>query len=87
MEVWSAVVRFNEHLEKLWWEQVGLVQACSEEGWTYCTFPISPRRSFAGPTDRNDSRRHSADPQGVRLAAAEKLYTWLVRSPRNARAP
>src|SRR5215212_9299373 len=31
VEVWSAVLRFNENLEKLWWEQVGLPQACLSE--------------------------------------------------------
>ncbi|MPZ14453.1 MAG: glycosyltransferase [Chloroflexi bacterium] len=44
IEVVSALRRFGEHFESLWWEQVGIVRACQKENINLLHFPY-----FAAP--------------------------------------
>jgi len=88
VEVWSAVVRFNEHLEKLWWEQVGLVQACAKEGVDLLHIPY-----FAAPLVSpvpTVVTIHDVIPLILKEYAwrrQSKAYTWLVsESAKHARA-
>lgn len=88
VEGWSAVVRFNENLEKLWWEQVGLPHACYTEGVDLLHNPYFAAPVFCPlPTVVTI---HDVIPLILKEYAwrrQSRAYTWLVsQSAKRARA-
>ena len=79
VEVATALARAGENLEKLWWEQVGLVQAARKESIDLLHCPY-----FAGPLLSPFPRVitiHDVIPYVLREYAwrkASKAYFWLV---------
>lgn len=88
VEVWSAVARFNENIEKLWWEQFGLLQACQKESidLLHCPYFAAPLFS-PYPTIVTI---HDVIPlilPEYRWRRQSHAYTWLVsQAARRARA-
>ena len=82
----DQVARLGENVEKLWWEQSGLVQAATREkiDLLHCPYFAAPLSDL--PDRRHHPRRHPVGAAGVRVARRSAASTSAWSRSRRKRA-